>query len=262
MNLKKSIIIEYKNKKLNLNYFLRKGAEDKNILYLHGLGCTKSDFYGAIDKFYLKKYTLVGFDFPGHNNSEYLENLDINDLVEITYKFIKKLKLKNIFLVGHSMGGLVGQLYAAKYTKTLSSFVNIEGGFDENDCFFSKKALGSSREEFIENIFPRIQENVSENKNKGFKIYSKHLEKLNPNAFFDYAPLMVWYPTRGNLINRFKKINILKMFIYGSENNQLPYLDILKSGGIKLQEIKKSNHWPMHDNPKDFYKSLVEFFEK
>lgn len=259
----KKIDILYKSQGIKIDYFFRRGQKE-TLFYLHGLGCSKSDFFETAQIKSFQAYTLVAFDFPGHGNSSYPINfaLDIDDLVEITELIRQKFSLDNVILVGHSLGGLVALLYIEKYMDKVKAFINVEGNLDADDCFFSREVIKYSYEDFVKRGFDAIKSRVAANKNEGFQVYTNHLKKVEPKAYFDYCPSMTKYSTEGHLVERFLALPLPKLFIYGSENKHLAYLPELLKGGITVAEISNSNHWPNHDNPEEFYKTISNFLFK
>ena len=134
------IEINHKNTQFELDYFNREGTGD-TILYLHGLGTSKEDFKATLNNESFSDFNIISFDFPGCGNSNYSNEiaLDIDDLVIITNKLTEHLSLKSFHLIGHSMGGLTGLLYARRYPEKIKSFINVEGNLDSIDCrVFSK----------------------------------------------------------------------------------------------------------------------------
>ncbi len=257
----KKLEITYRGKPLQISYFLRRGRKE-TVLYLHGLGCSKTDFFNALQVESLQAHTLIGFDFPGHGESSYSGNLGIDDLVEITNLFAEKLNIYNFVLIGHSMGGLVALLYAEKYAEKVKAFINIEGNLNADDCFFSREVIKHGYDNFVTHGFDKIKQVVAAKKNTGFQIYVGHLQKMNPQAYYDYCPSMTEYSTHGNLIDEFIELKMPKLFIYGSENSHLAYLEQLRNNGIQVAEITGSNHWPMLDNPQEFHEVISNFLNK
>ena len=251
--------LEYKDHQFKIHYWERK-TNGPVILYLHGLGCSKKDFEGAAKIKKLESYYLVAFDFPGSNGSTYPTDmqLTVDDLVEITNIFISKLGIKEVYLVGHSVGGMIGLIFAEKYPQKVKAFANVEGNLAISDCFFSHKVAGRPYENFINETWKEILAAVRSNPNQGFRKYYEHLSDMNPKAYFDYCPSVTEYSANGGLIEKFVQIPIPKIFIYGEKNNHLPYLSSL-SKKIHTAEIAHSGHWPMHDNPESFYKTLADF---
>lgn len=263
--MQKNLKIVYKTQAIKIEYFIRQGKK-QTVLYLHGLGCSKDDFLGAIKADELKDHTLLAFDFPGCGNSTYPKDmaLEIDDLVNITDILVSELGLTNLVLVGHSMGGLVALLYAEKYYEKVKAFINVEGNLGGSDSTISRRVAKHTFNEFKETIFPIFKKKLLETGNIGFKRHVEILEKYSSEsskkAFFDYSPPLMKYSDSGNLIQRFLKLNIPKLFLYGSENSiRIPYIFDLKETGLEMAEISMSNHFPNYDNPEEYYLVISKF---
>lgn len=254
-----SFTIGYKYHKLKISYTLTKGS-GPIVLYLHGLGCSKKDFESALRYKDLKEYSLMAVDFPGSYGSEYPDDihLTIDDLVEITNIFLSSLGIKKVILVGHSMGGLVGLLFAEKFPQRVAALINIEGNLAPEDCFLSRKAIGLSFEIFKKNVWREIQNTVKFNQSKGSQAYLKNLAHVNPRTYYDLCASLVNYSDRGDLVERFIKLPMPKTYIYGEENRTLSHIPTLKAH-INTIEIPNSGHTPSYDNPNFYYKALASF---
>ncbi len=246
---------------LEIAYFIRRGKKE-TVLYLHGLGCSKSDFLQATEVELLHDHTIIALDFPGHGNSAYLENLGIDDLIEITHSFAEKLKLNNIVLIGFSLGGLVALLFAEKYPEKVKAFINIEGNLAYEDCFFSRQVSQVDFGTFERETFPNFKLKLGSSENRGFRKYVELIEKYQPTkAFYEYCPSLVKYSDQGDLINKFLSLKIPKLFIHGAENNRLSYIPGLKKAGCEVVEIAGSNHFIQHDNPSQLYEAISSFIK-
>ena len=256
--------IPYSGQPLHIEFFIRRGRKE-TILYLHGLGCSKHDFWGATNAGDLQNYTLVAFDFPGCGNSSYPGNmaLAIDDLVDITNTFVSRLSLGDPVLTGHSMGGLVALLYIQRYGEHVKGFINVEGNLASEDCFISREITKYTLEEFKGAGFRNVKGTLSQLKNKGFQKFLETLERHSfPKAIYDYCPSLVDYSDNGNLIQRFTQLEIPTIFVYGSENKSLSYIPQLKNKGCQVVEIANSNHFPFYDNPQGFYGVVSNFLQR
>jgi pimeloyl-ACP methyl ester carboxylesterase len=260
----KKLKINFKNEQFLIEYFLRKGEFKETLLYLHGGACSKEDFLCSIKIKDLNKYNIVAFDFLGCGNSPYSKNksLNIDNLVEITKLVIEKLKLQNITLIGHSMGGLIAFLYIEKFN-SIKSFINIEGNLAPESCVFSYKVAHSSYKNY-ENLFKKLKKDLKESKNEGFKMWGKTIEKYSSKkAFFNYCKQIVDYSYNGNLVEKYTNLKIPKLYIYGSENlKKYPYIKTLKEKNCDIAGISKSDHFPFYDNSKEFYSIISDFLIK
>jgi pimeloyl-ACP methyl ester carboxylesterase len=254
--------LNYKGCQLRLSYFIRHRSR-KTLLYLHGLGSSKRDFISAIYRKEFQEYTIVAFDFPGCGNTNYPveASLDVNDLVEITQKFISDLGLDQLIIIGHSMGGLIGLLLSNKYGNTVKGFINIEGNLAPEDCFLTREVVQYDYESFVNNKFlEKLKWKLARSEYKGVRIYSDNFQKqVMERAFFDYSHSIVNYSDNFKLKSLFSNLQIPLFFIYGSANNHLSYLSELIKSNVFVKEIPDSHHWIFYDNPTFSYKVLAEF---
>jgi pimeloyl-ACP methyl ester carboxylesterase len=255
--------IVYKDHPLPIDYFILPRAGNGTVVYIHGLGCSKNDFFEAFHRPELQDYTLLAFDLPGCGNSPYSDGLplEIDDLVEITHLVLSKLQIDEFVIIGHSMGGLVALLHAERYGEHVKGFVNVEGNLAPEDCFFSREVAQHSFDYFTTTTLPELKRRLTHSPNRGFQNYAEGLNSASEKAFFDVCPSLVQYSDHGNLIQRFIGLRTPKLFVYGSENRGLSYLPTLKENGCEMVEIPESNHFPGYDNPHAFYQAIAAFLQ-
>jgi len=261
--MNKLLKIEHKNTSYNLAYFERKATED-TILYLHGLGTSKEDFLPAKNIDLLRKFNLVSFDFPGCGQSSYdpKVSLSIDDLVAITDEVAKKLELNSFHLIGHSMGGLTALLYAKSNPGKVKSFINVEGNLAPVDCrVFSEYVCNYPTDVDEKKFFLDFKNQIGNNGHLEFDKFLSNLEKkVTYNAIRQYCQSIFSYCLKTDLLSYFKVLNLPKMFIYGEENNDLPYIGQLNEQGVAVSEIPGSNHFPFYSNPETFFNEVAEFY--
>src|SRR5687768_15724916 len=180
----------YRNKKYTIEYFIRSG-EKGTILFVHGLGGCKENYWLAMQSVELRGYCLIGFDNPGTGNSTYYEDdpLDVDDLAAITAVFIQQMALTNFVLVGASMGGLISLLYLKNMgTKNVRAYINIEGNLLPEDCMFSSKVIEHAYPHFAKVVFPQTIQGMKANGNPGYHIIANNLEmNTNVRSYFGYS---------------------------------------------------------------------------
>jgi pimeloyl-ACP methyl ester carboxylesterase len=113
-----------------LPYFYRKGNGGPALLFVHGLGGAKENFYAAFQSSALADCDLLAFDLPGTGLAEFDPTIcpDVSTLAELVHRVWEALLPKPVFLVVASMGGLIGLLMIRRYgTAGIQGFINIEG---------------------------------------------------------------------------------------------------------------------------------------
>jgi len=88
----------------NLAYIVE-GESDKTMLFLHGMGSSKEAWAKNISAF-KDEYTCIALDLPGYGDSDPLdETYSIPIVASMVVEFIRSRNLREVILVGHSMGG-------------------------------------------------------------------------------------------------------------------------------------------------------------
>lgn len=90
--------------------FLKRGSAENAICFLHGNSLNSSFFKNIWSSEALSDYTLIAIDFPGHGASEkpYDElRYNLPSYVLQVQQVLKNHQIKNVILVGHSLGGHV-----------------------------------------------------------------------------------------------------------------------------------------------------------
>jgi len=247
-----------------VSYFIRPGRAG-TLIYLHGLGASKGDFLEAARHQGLRDYTLLAFDFPGFGETPYPAEChwSMGDLVQVTDLLTVALNLTDPVIVGHSLGGLVGLMYALRYPGKVKGLVSIEGNLAPEDCFLTRAA---ARQSFPEFAGSRHLENLklkfATAPDKGTSRWAAGLERGSLQAFYNYSISAVDLSDNGELLGIFCDLPIPKMFVYGSANNHLSSLTRLRQSDASVVEVPGSGHWPQVENPGYFYRALGGFLSE
>ncbi len=106
--------------------WLPEGEPKALLLIVHGLAEHSGRYINVVNHFVPLGYAVHGFDHPGHGKSEgtrvYVERFeDYTDTIKIYFDRIRSGK--PVFLVGHSMGGLIGAVYLLDHQRELTGAV-------------------------------------------------------------------------------------------------------------------------------------------
>ena len=253
--------IRHQGSELPVSYFIRPGLAGTLVL-LHGLGGSKQDYLAAVGQRALSDYALVAFDFPGCGGTPYPKDarLGVDDLVEITDQVVSALNINDFVIIGHSMGGLVGLLFAGKYGSKLEGFVDVEGNLSPEDCFLTRGIAGLSFDDFLNTEqLETLKLKFVSAPHRATRMWAEDLDKQVPRAIYDYAVSIVNWSDNEDLLTGFLSLPIPRLFVYGSANSQLSYIPRLKLSGAGVVEIPDSGHWPHLDNPVSFYSEVARF---
>ncbi len=105
-------------------------AESKAVLLIvHGLAEHSGRYMNLVNRFVPLGYAVYGIDHPGHGKSEgtrvYVEQFeDFTNTLSLYLKMIGESEPgKKVFLIGHSMGGLIGSLFLIDHQDDLAGAV-------------------------------------------------------------------------------------------------------------------------------------------
>ncbi|MFW9784767.1 MAG: alpha/beta fold hydrolase [Candidatus Heimdallarchaeota archaeon] len=107
-------------------HYLDKG-KGKNLVYIHGyLG--SSWIYENLVEYFSKDFRVIAIDHLGHGKSDKPESVsyELEDLTNYLEQTLSKIiGDEKIILHGHSMGGMIAQIYATtpNYAKRLSALI-------------------------------------------------------------------------------------------------------------------------------------------
>lgn len=105
--------------------YIKEGQGDITLLFLHGLS-SNSDAWAKNIKVLRNQYTCIAIDLPGFGKSSKVKApYTPSFFAGVTHEFIQKHALKNVILIGHSMGGQASIKLAATYPKAIQKLILI-----------------------------------------------------------------------------------------------------------------------------------------
>lgn len=118
----KNIIID----NLTLSFIDNEKSNFKTLLFIHGWGADKYNLSG-IYKYLIDNYRIISVDLPGFGKSNRPEEtIGSEEYANIIYKFLSKLNIERLSIIGHSLGGKIALLIAYKYPELIEKLVLID----------------------------------------------------------------------------------------------------------------------------------------
>ena len=93
----------------------------KPIVILHGLMGGLSNFDGVFNYFPDQGYNVIAPELPIYSSN--ILNTNVKFFAEFVHKFIKFKKLKDVIILGNSLGGHVGLIFSKLYPKLVKGLV-------------------------------------------------------------------------------------------------------------------------------------------
>jgi pimeloyl-ACP methyl ester carboxylesterase len=256
------LTVEWRGRHFSLPYLYREGTGGPAILFVHGLGGAKENFYAAFQSPALADCTLATFDEPGTGLAAFDPNagLDVSALADMARGVADQLLPGPYFLAGASMGGLISLLQIRRHgTGRINGFINFEGNLSPEDCLFSRRVISHDLDSF-EPEFRRMTEELLESRYAGDQIIAHNLAmNVDIRGYHAYSFETVAESDSGRLLEEFIGLPIPRLFLYGEANKGLSYLPRLCASGVRVQEIPSSAHFLFYDNPVETFRAVGEF---
>lgn len=237
------------------------GSGDLTLLFVHGWCIDQSYWSNQFDQF-CSDYQVVSLDLPGFGMSgKNREGWTIEEYAKDIESVINQLKLTNVVLVGHSMGGDI-ILEVANNNKNVVALIGIDNfkevgvEYDEQMQAEIAEFIGMLKENYRE-IAPAYAEGflfhpttdslVKSRVKNDFKTADSSIAISSFEALFTYAP------------KEATQLSQLKQKVYLINSDATPTnIKGLEATGASFEviDIKATGHYPMIEKPDEFNKLL------
>ncbi len=195
----------------------------KAMLIIHGLAGSPSE-HAEVMKYFNEKYDVYSYYLPGHEKGilNYPKKEDWIKTSEEMIEFLNE-KYEDIYIVAHSMGGVIATYLAVKYP-TIKKLVLEAPAFDYNPNpglkwfkYYDKKFFFTMTKRFFVGIIKEFFELVKE--------YKKCIEKVNIPVLIVQGQddIMVPYQSSIDVYNKIKDIDKYLVLIKNSTHSIFYY---------------------------------------
>lgn len=96
----------------------------KSLFFLHGLTANHTMFKEQVD-FFKDKYNVIVWDAPAHGKSRPYTDFSYENAVVVMLEILNELRIKEVVLIGQSMGGYIAQSFIARHPEMVMGFVSV-----------------------------------------------------------------------------------------------------------------------------------------
>jgi pimeloyl-ACP methyl ester carboxylesterase len=264
--------------------YVKEGKGKQTIVFIHGLS-SNADAWSRNIESLKEKYTCVALDLPGFGkSSKVAPAYTPTYYAEIVVKLIDKLKLKNVIVAGHSMGGQAAIKLALNHPKKLKQLILIApAGIEE---FNAQQALLLKNAITADMVARTTDEQIDRNYQLNFFKLPKEAQTMisdrkkirQASDFSQYCDAIVKSiagmlddPTQAEL----NLLSVKTLVIFGKNDNLIPnrYLNpnltTTLIGSIAQEKIKnstlhfvsESGHFVQFEKPMDVNRIITAWLE-
>ncbi len=229
--------------------YLDEGPKDAPvILFLHGLGDSAFIWTNTINA--LKhKYRCIALDLPGHGRTEVPGfSFKMFDFGEFVLKFLQELKIKNLILAGHSMGGQIGIILTLRMPAMIEKLILVApAGFEvftDAEKVMLKAGLQQTKS-WAKNT-GALATKVKADRQTGLQLSMAH---MLAEPIFDFLPqldlpvLVAFGENDGFIPNR---------FLHPLTTSQVARAGASQIPNAELHIFDRCGHYPQNEKVKEF----------
>jgi pimeloyl-ACP methyl ester carboxylesterase len=248
---------------ITLNYFVQGDPKGVPIVLLHGAGDSWHSYDLVLPRL-PEKCRVYAVTLRGHGWSDHpAEGFARTDFAADITAFLEQLNLRNVTLVGHSLGSFVAQQVAADDKGRIAKLVLIGSG---------PGILQDQARQEIQSVFSGIQDPVPYTFARDFQASTIYAPV--PPAFFETlvnealkAPASTWHGLGKSFQTQqaapLDKIKIPTLIFWGDKDNFFKKADeellVSKIVGSKLVVYPETGHALHWERPERFSTDLLNF---
>ncbi len=239
-------------------------GEGPLVVWLHGLGDSSLGFAEISRHPALAGYRHRLVDLPGYGRSEWTaEPYGLEEAATGLADWIDRGGEPAI-LIGHSMGGVIGQLLAERVPTALRAFIDVEGNLSLADCNFSGMAAAQPLEAFVAKGFDELRDNVYKDgvAQPAKRAYYASLRFADPRVFHRHAKELVELSTKEDLALRLAKLTTPSLYLAGSPDGaSARSKELLVAAVARWKIVESAGHSPFIDQPDAFAAAVNELLK-
>ena len=231
------------------------------IIILHGLMGGLSNFKGVYDYFPSVKYKVIIPELPV--DSTPILKTNVATFSKFVFKFIEYKNLKDVILLGNSLGGHVALLFARDYPELVSGLI-ITG----SSGLYEKSMIGDGypKRGDYEYIKTKTEEVFYDPKIATKEIVDDVFASVNDREKLIRTLSLAKSAIRHNMAKDLPKMNTKTLIIWGKQDSVTPpnvaedFNKLLPNSDLSW--IDKCGHAPMMEHPNDFNKIMEDWLSK
>ena len=236
-------------------------GDGRPIIILHGLMGGLSNFKGVYDYFPSDNHKVIIPELPV--DSTPILKTNVATFSKFVFDFIQYKNLKDVVLLGNSLGGHVALLFARDYPKLVSGLI-ITG----SSGLYEKSMIGDGypKRSNYDYIKTKTEEVFYDPKIATKEIIDDVFASVNDREKLVRTLSLAKSAIRHNMAKDLPKMNTKTLIIWGKQDSVTPpnvaedFNSLLPNSNLSW--IDKCGHAPMMEHPNEFNKIMEDWLSK
>jgi pimeloyl-ACP methyl ester carboxylesterase len=246
------------------NVFIRHRKKDNAagaVWLIHGFGGSGGVFTEAFSSGLADHYSLFAPDFPGFGASPpQARPAVIEDSVRLLAGLVRRLSGDlPVFLVGHSLGGIVATRAAMRLEPRVSAYVNIEGNLTGDDTFVTGLSAaftdGTAFKRHLIDLFA-----PAALKDEALSMWLADLRAADPESLLSWAKDCVSATGEQAAGEQYRDLACKTLYLWGEKSISQRSRGFLEKNGLNNRGLKGCGHLPMVEAPAECWQAVYGFF--
>lgn len=230
-----------------------------SIWFVHAFGESGLCYEELLTSTLGERFNLYVPDFPGFGVSPLQPNrTSLESSSQILIELINAISPRdNIYLVAHSVAGIIGTWAARELGDQAKAYFNIEGNLVAQDAYFTGQVAKHDsalrfKDDFVKQVYEMASDDVA------FKRYFASVCVAHPEALMGWGKSAVHHSASAG--DEFSALSCAKLYYWGEKTTPEDKQQFIESACLPNLRFHDSGHWPMIDQPQRCSEDVASFF--
>ena len=200
-------------------------------------------------------------DFPGFGASPPASPPHtVADSARLLSELIRTIRNDGpVFLLSHSLGGIVGTKAAMDLGEVVKGYVSVEGNLTRRDAFLTGLSVdfddaGAFYDHLAEIFLPMVQTDPS------LRRFVAGFLSADPDSVLVWGKSCAEATGETTAGDEFRSLEIPTLFVWGGKSLPEMSREYIERHGMNQLEFQNAGHNVMVDEPDGFYRAARDFF--
>lgn len=232
-----------------------------SVWYVHGFCCSGHLYDNVFDSVLCDDFSIYMPDFTGFGATPPVSPPHtVADSARLLSDLIRRVGGdRPVFLLSHSLGGIVGTKAAMELGEVVKGYVSVEGNLTKQDAFLTGLSVdfddaGAFYDHLAGIFLPMVQDDPS------LRRFAAGFLSADPDSVLVWGKSCAEATGETTAGDEFRALPIPTLFVWGGESLPEMSREYIERHGMNHLSFPNAGHNVMVDEPEGFYRAARDFF--